>query len=289
VAAVTGAVITEARAAVPVALRALPDLMRLPAIALPDLTQRAALQTRVDRKYLVTTATLAAMMDEIAGSTAALDIDGRRVFGYSSVYFDTDDLLCFREHRQGRRRRFKVRTRSYLDSGDCLLEVKAVGLRGRTVKSRTDHPPAAAGTLTTEGLTFVADALDHHPAVPALRPSVVTDYHRITLLDRESGSRVTIDLGLRFTGSGDTAGSVVAAPQDTVVVETKSAARPGRADRALQRLGARPQSVSKYCVGVALLHPELPANRWHRVLRRHFGAEPGRPLGARGRGRRIGP
>jgi hypothetical protein len=31
-------------------------------------------------------------------------------------------------------------------------------------------------------------------------------------------------------------------------------------------------SVSKYCIGIALLHPAIPANPWHRVLRRHFDA-----------------
>ena len=32
----------------------------------------------------------------------------------------------------------------------------------------------------------------------------------------------------------------------------------------------RPASVSKYCVGVAALHPELPSNPWHQTLRRYF-------------------
>jgi hypothetical protein len=28
--------------------------------------------------------------------------------------------------------------------------------------------------------------------------------------------------------------------------------------------------VSKYCVGVAALHPELRSNPWHQTLRRYF-------------------
>jgi hypothetical protein len=32
----------------------------------------------------------------------------------------------------------------------------------------------------------------------------------------------------------------------------------------------RPAAVSKYCVGVAALHPELPSNPWHQTLRRYF-------------------
>jgi hypothetical protein len=35
-------------------------------------------------------------------------------------------------------------------------------------------------------------------------------------------------------------------------------------------LSIRPVSVSKYCVAVAALHPELPSNPWHQTLRRYF-------------------
>ena len=54
-----------------------------------------------------------------------------------------------------------------------------------------------------------------------------------------------------------------------VIVETKSADGQGAADRALAELGIRPVSMSKYCLGVAALHPELPANKWSRLLTRH--------------------
>ena len=65
-----------------------------------------------------------------------LDIDGRRVFGYESTYFDTPDCEQYRAHRQGRRRRYKVRSRSYVDTGLSMFEVKTKGLRGATVKHR---------------------------------------------------------------------------------------------------------------------------------------------------------
>ena len=247
----------------------LPWLLPLPGVTLDEVIERAALQTRMDRKYLVTLPELAAVLGELAGTAAALDIQGRRMFGYSSVYFDTEDLQCFREHRQRRRRRFKVRIRSYVDSGDCVLEVKLDGPRGQTVKHRLDYPPADAGRLTEQGRDYVARALDGHPAGGRLRPVLSTDYRRATLLDRRAGSRVTVDVELRFSGPH---GAVLAAPASTIVVETKSPGRPGAADVALSRLGVRPVSVSKYCIGIALLHPAIPANPWHRVLRRHFDA-----------------
>jgi hypothetical protein len=55
-----------------------------------------------------------------------------------------------------------------------------------------------------------------------------------------------------------------------VLVESKSAGRASAPDRILRELGIRPAAVSKYCVGVAALHPELPSNPWHQTLRRYF-------------------
>lgn len=52
-----------------------------------------------------------------------------------------------------------------------------------------------------------------------------------------------------------------------VVIETKSRSKPTIADRALWHMGYRPNRFSKFGTGSALLHPELPANRWVRALR----------------------
>ncbi|WP_230854390.1 hypothetical protein [Arthrobacter terrae] len=78
--------------------------------------------------------------------------------------------------------------------------------------------------------------------------------------------RLTCDVDLVF-GSLDQPMKL----PDLVVVETKTMDGFGAADQALASMGIRPVSMSKYCLGIALLHPELPANRWNRVLRANFG------------------
>jgi glucan phosphorylase len=56
-----------------------------------------------------------------------------------------------------------------------------------------------------------------------------------------------------------------------VLVESKSGGHGGSAaDRLLREMGVRPASVSKYAIGVAALHPEVPSNPWHQTLRRYF-------------------
>jgi hypothetical protein len=63
-------------------------------------------------------------------------------------------------------------------------------------------------------------------------------------------------------------------------MESKSGLHGSPADRLLRELGVHPASVSKYCIGVAALHPELPSNPWHPTLRRYFEPLPPDPPGA---------
>jgi hypothetical protein len=57
-----------------------------------------------------------------------------------------------------------------------------------------------------------------------------------------------------------------------LLVESKSANGASKADLILRRLGVRPASISKYCIGVAALYPEVPCNPWQAALPRYFEA-----------------
>lgn len=240
----------------------------LPPVSLAELLDRAELQHRIDRKYLLDADAFAAWMGMLAPSLGVLEIAGRRSFAYETVYFDTADLLTFRAHRQGRRRRYKVRTRTYLDSGECAFEVKLEGGRGATVKDRLPYPVDCRDRLTPAALRRLGAVLPEHGLRPprGLRPVQRITYRRTTLLLADAPVRVTCDVGLRYAGAEGTA----AGPDDRVLVEVKSATGRNPATAALGVLRARPEQVSKYCVGVALLSG-ASANRWHPVLKRHFG------------------
>ncbi|WP_448060527.1 polyphosphate polymerase domain-containing protein [Cellulomonas hominis] len=141
-------------------MTAAPDgpLARLAPISLVELTEHAGLQTRVDRKYVLPATALTALLADLPADTRVLQIGADRGFGYESVYFDTRDLTSYRLAAHRGRRRFKVRTRTYLESGTCWLEVKTRGARGTTVKQRRPHEPAARAHVG-DGRQFVADAL----------------------------------------------------------------------------------------------------------------------------------
>lgn len=246
-----------------------PGFDRFEPVSLAELVRDAALLTRVDRKYLVPLATARSLVERLDGSTRVLEIDERRDFGYDSVYFDTPDHLSYRLTAQRRRRRFKLRTRSYLDTGTAFLELKTKSGRGSTVKERTEYDPENRSALTPEGREYLADLLASHGhdsgLVRELRPSLVSRYRRSTLL-LPDGSRATVDTQLSWSDcSGGAEGASTQLPGHAIL-ESKSAGPPNALDRALWRTGHRPTGISKFGTGTAALHPELPGNKWARTL-----------------------
>lgn len=233
----------------------------LPAISLSELESEAALMNRVDRKYFVPRALLGSLLREAGDGMRALEISGLRTFRYRSVYLDTAGFDLYRHHAQGRRHRYKVRTRTYRDSGGCQLEVKSKGVRGLTVKQRIPHDPTLPGELGIDGERFVTAITGMNGGT--LRPALRTDYRRSTIV--QGDHRITIDAELEFS----TAERSIRGPDD-LLVETKSAGGASQLDRLLVRRGIRPHRVSKYCLAASLLHPQLSGNDWSRIRRRYW-------------------
>lgn len=97
-------------------------------------------------------------------------IKERRLFNYESVYVDTPDLEMFTAHKQGRRRRDKIRTRTYADTGLCMFEAKFKGLRGATVKHGITYDLADRAIINAEAAAFLTKRLatEYHQEMPQL-------------------------------------------------------------------------------------------------------------------------
>ena len=249
------------------------NLRRLPPVGLEELNSEAALQTRVDRKYVVPAPLARRVLATFRADVRVLEMDGSRSFAYDSVYFDTATLDSYLLAAHGRRRRYKIRTRTYVDSALSFLEVKTEGAREATVKERIPYHLEDRARLTAEGLDYVRETLSAAVgSVPAgpLEPVLETRYHRTTLFLPESGSRATIDTDV--TGQRPAHRPWVL--DDSVILETKSGSTAGPLDRHLWAHGIRPSRISKFATGLAALCPGLPANRWNRTLGRSLALRP---------------
>lgn len=222
----------------------------------------AALQDRTDTKFLLAEDDLVSALSGLGNAYRVLEIDAVRLNHYRTLYFDTADFALYRQHQVGRRDRYKVRSRSYLDSRLSFLEVKHKVSRNRTVKSRVPTD-ALLVQFTAETGAFLRQFLPLNP--DELEPKLWNEYTRITLVSNTCVERVTLDLNLSFSDGERT----VSLP-GVAIAEVKQLGVDRQSDfmRRMRALGVRPAGLSKYCVGVAMTHPAVRHNRLNPQLRR---------------------
>jgi hypothetical protein len=243
-------------------------LSALEPATLEEMDARSALRRRVDTKYIVPRAQLPDLIERIDGYEV-LEIDGRRLFTYESVYFDTPGLRCFWDHVEDARPRFKARTRYYRDTETCFFELK-VKTGDETTKRQRDCDVTEHGIITESAAAFLAKTLteltDEEPPRD-LAPTLSTTFRRATLSAREGGERATIDMEVVLQAMD---GRNVTLRDEFALLETKSEEGKGQLDAELGASGQEPVSISKYRLGVGLLLAGDPESAHHESLRRCF-------------------
>ena len=202
---------------------------------------------RVDTKFLLSESQLAALLPDLARDYLVLGVDGRRLHQYRTRYFNTPGFDLYRQHHDGQAVRYKVRSREYVDSGLAFFEIKAKNEQGQTIKHRVSTD-ALLTSLTPEARSLLAEHAPPHERL--VEPKLQNDFLRITLVGKRCPERLTLDLGVQFECDGRTAtvpGVAIAELKQSGLDEgSPFMQRMRQADRL-------PTSVSKYCVGVALL------------------------------------
>ena len=214
------------------------------------------LMNRVDTKFLTDLETLGEIL---------LVTGGERVAGYDTLYYDTDGYRMYLDHHQRRLNRRKVRTRTYLTSGDTYLEIKRKNNRGRTRKKRIPLPADEFYSFSgdSSAAEFISSLTEFEAG--ALTPSTRTSFSRITLVNNARTERLTIDSGLEFENFRTGLKSGLA---DAVIVELK---QDGYCSSDIRKilldLRVKPVRVSKYCIGTVLTVPEIKKSRFITKIR----------------------
>lgn len=224
--------------------------------------EQVKLMNRTDRKYWFHTSKLAAILQEIKFDYFLLNIDGESALPYSSVYYDTTANTMYTAHHNGKLNRYKIRKRTYVSSGISFLEVKFKNNKGRTIKKRI---PAELGKThfsvdETEFVNRITPFLSTE-----LKPTLVNEFTRLTLVNKNFSERCTIDLNLKYTAAGQRI-----LLEDIVIVEIKAAGNSGISPLALALRNARIKTsgMSKYCIGRSLTNPLLKRNTFKEKLRK---------------------
>lgn len=217
------------------------------------------LMDRTDTKFLIHSSTLPSLLSELIQNYRILDVNGNRISRYESLYFDTPGFDLFHHHRRGKLNRYKVRIRKYVESELNFFEVKFKNNKGRTIKDRVKQK-VIDGSIQdkAEGLLKEKTSL-----VPnSLEPKLWVNYSRITLVNKHSPERVTLDLNLHFKNN-DTLKNV----ENLVIAEVKqdkTVASPFI--RLMRKHHVREGSISKYCFGVISLFEKIKHNNFKPKL-----------------------
>ncbi len=219
-----------------------------------SLAEQAAidLPKRFDIKYALPVTMLPQLLEPHTDSHTVLQVAGQRVFTYENTYFDTPVWDLYRQHHNGKLNRYKYRYRYYLETDVGFLEIKVKTNKRRTLKRRIpwrcDYP------------------IELTDADPRLVANLYVNYRRITLWNRDTQERLTLDYDIFYRRLD--AETKVALP-DIVIAELKRADHIKRSAfvEQMKVLHYHPQSVSKYCIGVCLTDDgSLKYNRFKGLM-----------------------
>jgi hypothetical protein len=243
-------------------------LSRFEEISVEDLSAQAELLRRFDTKFIVPVEILPQIYTSLPCTTKVLTVDNSHSTSYATHYYDSSDLHTYHDHLKQRRKRFKIRTRFYNEALNGYLEIKIKMPRGQTQKVRWAlNVNDVASPLGESHLSLLNAALTDNSYTPLTNDyhrTLMTTFSRTTLFDPESLERITIDehLHASLKDSEINLGSTHA------IVEIKSSSQVGHTHRIFTHLGIRPRSVSKYCVAMTALRPELGGAPWKSALHR---------------------
>ena len=224
-------------------------------ISLEDM-DAVRMMNRIDTKYVFQSAKLKDLLNNSKEQYQVLQIGENRTFQYNSLYFDTEDLDLYLAHHNGKRPRFKIRFREYMETGAVYLEVKKKTNKERTRKSRILAEKTEM-ELSENSRLYIEQQSPLQAS--ALKPALWTIFHRITLVGKNSPERITIDYDLSFQH-----GEKEKTLPSLAICEVKRDSIAGTSEimKILKDLGIFPGRSSKYCLGTVLLKNQVKYNRF---------------------------
>jgi hypothetical protein len=212
-------------------------------IALGEM-EGVSLMNRVETKYVFSTQKLTFLLDSLAENYKVLDIGTIRAFPYRTIYLDTPEFLFYTQQVRGKLNRHKIRYRWYESTGVSFLEIKKRTNKHRTIKWRIENK-LCSDSPDRNASAFIREYLNY--SLTDLKPVLINEFTRITLVGLELKERITIDYNLSFTSPE---GNNFRLPF-IAIAELKREMHNGQTPvyKIMRKTGIQPCSFSKYCIG----------------------------------------
>jgi hypothetical protein len=221
--------------------------------------ESVALMNRTDTKFVFRSDQLPRFLKKIFHSYRILTVNNLFSSKYRTLYYDTVDFKMYLEHHRGKPSRYKIRHRIYADSQLQYFEIKYKNNKGRTIKNRIKRTElnnlisGKAEELLTKYTSFKADSLF---------PKLWSNCSRITLVNKFSKERLTLDVDLQFKNEESEKNLV-----NIEIAEVKQEKKTSSPfTKLMKEERIRQGSISKYCMGVASLYNHIKKNNFKQNI-----------------------
>ena len=213
------------------------------------------LMSRTDTKFAFRLVKIPDLLEKMQPFYRVLEIDGKSVHDYKSLYYDTDDRKFYLDHHNGRVNRNKIRFREYVGSKLTFLEIKRKNNKGKTIKKRM-KVDSIANELNTKQQAYINKIIGSKIDINAKQ---WINFSRITFVHKIQKERLTMDINLTFKNEKQ-AGDL----KHLAIAEVKQERMSRSSDfmRIAKELHILPIRISKYCMSTLELEPSLKQNRF---------------------------
>lgn len=229
-----------------------------------DRMDRVKLMRRTDTKFVFNVSHLPQLLEKALANYYMVEIENEREQIYHTTYFDTNSYTMYHLHHNGKLNRHKVRVRKYIYSKHEYLEIKRKNNKGETIKTRVAHDN------DNPELNFLAQNKFIEKNSPFqtkyLKPALGNKFIRLTLVNKDFSERITLDYEIKFT---DLRYKNETEPRNICIAEVKRE-RDNKDTpfmEYLKELRINPVGFSKYCMGMAILNPDVKNNNFKQKIR----------------------
>lgn len=217
-----------------------------------------SLMKRVDTKFILKESQLLEVLSKLYEDYKILQIDQERLMKYSTLYFDSQNKKCFKDHHNGKLNRYKIRMRKYLVSDICFLEIKKKNNLGVTNKIRKQIKDFETD-LSLDSKDFITNSNINNLL---FEPSLYNNFSRMTFVNKSEAERLTIDVDLSFSF-----GAKEKKFEKLVVIEIKQEGKRLNTtiNRVLKSMSILPTNFSKYCIGISNTLDNIKSNRFKEI------------------------
>ena len=220
-----------------------------------------SLMNRFDFKFLLKSSEAIAFLNHLYSEYDLIANNEIMIRSYETKYFDTYQRDTFLMHHKGKFPRYKIRTRTYLDTNDQFVEVKFKNNKGLTEKYRNKLIEVDNLFMQPDVISFLNSHKIHD--LESLQESLLVNYQRISLKHKQINERITLDFNLTFSGN-----QKKTLLEDIVIVEVKQEKKfISSALEILRSFNKRSMSMSKYCYGISSTNPSIKHNNFKPLLK----------------------